>query len=281
MKIQETPISVDVDEILRQRVPQFYKRLPHFVTSWLAHIIHQEELNSILQNMLKVPGVDAADSALRDFNIDLQVLGEDNVPQEGRFIFVSNHPLGGLDGLSLISFLGHRYNGNIRFLVNDLLMGIKPLQPIYLPVNKYGRQSRKHMDQIEEEFRGNNQIITFPAGLCSRQDGKGRIRDLKWHKSIISQAVKTHRDIIPIFFEGVNSKFFYRMARWRKRLNIKFNFELIFLPGEMFKCKGRTFNIHIGKPIKWNTLDAGHPHEEVKRIYDTVYAMAPRDKNKT
>ncbi len=277
---QETPTYLNVDEILRQRVPQYHKRIPKFLIKWLARIIHQDELNTILQHMVKVPGVGAAHSALHDLNITVQVMGEENIPHEGRFIFVSNHPLGGLDGLSLISTLGRRYNGNIRFLVNDLLMAVKPLQPIFLPVNEYGRQPRAHVDEIERQYQGANQIITFPAGICSRQDEQGRIRDLKWHKSIVSQAVRNRRDIIPIFFEGVNSKFFYRMAKWRKRLGIKFNFELIFLPGEMFKCKGKSFNIHIGKPIKWNTLDTGKPHEETRRIYDIVYAIAPHDMKK-
>ena len=248
--------------MLRTRAPRHYKYIPRWAVRKLERTIHQDELNQILVNMGTKTGVDAADSALHDLQVQTTLIGTENIPTEGRFIFVSNHPLGGLDGMALMSAIGHRYNGNIRFIVNDLLMAVKPLQPILLPVNKHGRQARQAAAMIEQEYQGDNQMITFPAGLCSRMGKKGVIHDLEWKKFIITQAIKSKRDIIPVFFDAHNSKF---------------NFEMIYLPGEMFKCKGSNFKVHFGSPIPWNSLDASRPAQEAQRICDIAYALKSTD----
>ena len=188
---------------------------------------------------------------------------------------MSNHPLGGLDGLSLISVLGHKYDGHIRFLVNDLLMAVKPLQGIFLPINKYGRQNRRAAVEIERQYQGDNQMITFPAGLCSRMTGSGEIHDLEWHKMVVTHALHSHRDVVPLYFDGRNSGFFYRLARWRKRLGLKFNYEMVYLPGEMFKCRGSNFKIYVGQPVPWQSLDARHPAQEARRLCSMTYGLRP------
>ena len=275
---EEKPMVLNVDEVVKQRLPRHYRYIPKFLIRWLERTIHQDELNVMLKRMAGHDGVTAADEALGHLNIDTTLVGEDNIPADGRYIFVSNHPLGGLDGLSLISALGHRYGGNIRFLVNDLLMAVKPLQPIFLPVNKYGRQSRERAVEIEAQYQGDNQMITFPAGLCSRMGKRGVIHDLEWRKFVVTQAVRTHRDIIPMYFDGKNSKFFYRFAKWRKRLGIKFNFEMLYLPDEMFRQRNGSFKVYVGKPISWQSLDATKAKAEAERLCAATYALAP-DKN--
>ena len=162
------PIQIDLNEVLHSRLPKHSRYIPKWAVRWLERTIHQDELNQILVNMGTKTGVEAADSALHDLQVQTTLHGTENIPDSGRFIFVSNHPLGGLDGMALMSAIGHRYDGNIRFIVNDLLMAVKPLQPILLPVNKHGRQARQNASLIEQEYQGNNQMITFPAGLCSR-----------------------------------------------------------------------------------------------------------------
>ena len=190
-------------------------------------------------------------------------------------MFVSNHPLGGLDGLALISLLGNRYNRQIKFLVNDLLMAVEPLRGVFLPVNKYGSQSRDAAAQIDEALQSDNQFITFPAGLCSRMQPDGSIADLPWQKAAVSHAVNYNRDIVPVYFDACNSRFFYRFAKWRKKLGIKFNIELIFLPKEMIKKSGCTLHAVIGKPIPWTSLDSSHPKQEAARLRDIVYNIKP------
>ncbi len=268
------PMKIDVDQVLRARLPRHYRYIPRFAVRWLERTICQDQLNAILEKMAGKDGVDAASAALTEMGITIDEKGLEQLP-EGRYMFVSNHPLGGLDGLALISLLGNRYQHHIKFLVNDLLMAVEPLRGVFLPVNKYGSQSRAAASQIEEALQSDNQFITFPAGLCSRMQPDGSIADLTWQKAAVVHAVNYQRDIVPIFFDACNSKFFYRFAKWRKKLGIKFNIELIFLPKEMIKQCGSTLHVIIGEPIPWTSLDARAPKKETARLRDIVYSMAP------
>lgn len=271
--MESQPLRIDVDSVMRQRLPRHYKFIPKFVIRWVERIIKQDGLNKILTDMGDKKGVDAADIALADLNVSYNAVDENNIPDNGRFIFASNHPLGGLDGMALISLIGHRYNGEIKFIVNDLLMAVKPFDNVFMPINKHGRQSREYAQEIEKQYNGDKQMITFPAGLCSRRLKGGKIGDLKWQKFLVSQAISSQRDIIPVYFDGRNSKFFYRFAKLREWLGIKFNIEMIFLPSEMFKCSGQKFDVYFGKPVKWQELDAKNVRGEAERIRELVYKL--------
>lgn len=266
-------VKIDVDSVLRTRLPKHYRYIPRFVVRWLERTICQDRLNTILKKMADKNSVDAATAALDEMGINVTASGLDELP-DGRYMFVSNHPLGGLDGLALISLLGNRYDHKIKFLVNDLLMAVVPLRGVFLPVNKYGHQSRAAASQIEEALKGDDQFITFPAGLCSRMQPDGTIADLPWQKAAVVHAVNNQRDIVPIYFDARNSRFFYRFAKWRKRLGIKFNIELIFLPKEMLKQSGSNLHFIVGQPIPWSSLDARAPKQEAARLRDIVYSMA-------
>ena len=267
-------VKIDVDKVLRTRLPKHYRYIPRFVVRWLERTICQDRLNTILEKMAGKNSVDAATAALEEMNVTVEASGLDELPQ-GRYMFVSNHPLGGLDGLALISLLGNRYERNIKFLVNDLLMAVTPLRGVFLPVNKFGHQSREAAAEISSSLKSDNQFITFPAGLCSRMQPDGAIADLPWQKAAVVHAVNYHRDVVPIYFDARNTRFFYRFAKWRKRLGIKFNIELIFLPKEMLKQSGSTLHFVVGKPIAWSSLDAHAPKREAARLRDIVYSMAP------
>lgn len=268
------PMRIDVDKVLRTRLPRHYRYIPRFAVRWLERTICQDQLNAILLKMAGKNSVDAASAALTEMGITIDEKGLEQLP-EGRYMFVSNHPLGGLDGLALISLIGNRYERHIKFLVNDLLMAVEPLRGVFLPVNKYGSQSRATATQIEEALKSEDQFITFPAGLCSRMQPDGTIADLPWQKAAVNHAVNYQRDIVPIYFDACNSKFFYRFAKWRKKLGIKFNIELIFLPKEMIKQCGSTLHVIIGEPIPWTSLDARAPKKEAARLRGIVYSMAP------
>ena len=273
------PIKIDVDKVLRDRLSGHYKYIPRFVVRWLERTICQDRLNAILEKMAGKNSVDAATAALDEMNITVKASGLDHL-YDGRFMFVSNHPLGGLDGLALISLLGNRYDKKIKFLVNDLLMAVEPLRGVFLPVNKYGKQSRTVATQIEEALKSDNQFITFPAGLCSRMQPDGSIADLPWQKAAVVHATNYQRDIVPVYFDAHNSRFFYRFAKWRKRLGIKFNIELIFLPKEMLKKCGNTLQVIIGEPIPWTAIDASRPKQEAARLREIVINMAPMPSNR-
>ena len=189
-----------------------------------------------------------------------------------RYVFVSNHPLGGLDGMALIACIGKK-SAEVRFVVNDLLMFLRPLAPIFVPINKHGAQGKENARLIEEAYMSENQVITFPAGLCSRRIG-GKVVDLEWKKSFIQKAIQYRRDVVPVFFEGENSARFYRLANLRKALGIRMNYEMVYLPDEMFRAKHKTFTVHLGEPIPWQTFaKGGKPAEWAEKVKQTVYHL--------
>ncbi|MBB4037188.1 putative hemolysin [Dysgonomonas hofstadii] len=248
------PQILDLDKVLQEKAPGIYNKTPRFIINYLKRKIHLNELNEILTIYANKYGVDFMEAVVGYFGLKLDVKGLENIPANGRYIFASNHPLGGLDGICLSAVIGEKFDKKIKYVVNDVLYFIKNLQPIFLPVNKYGKQSKESTATINDAYNSDDQIITFPAGLCSRKE-KGKIIDLPWQKNFIQKAIESKRDIVPVHFEGKNSNFFYRFANIRKRLGIKFNIELIFLPDEMFKNKGETFFITVGEPIPYTMFD--------------------------
>ena len=265
----DSPSLLDLDQIFREKAPGIYHKTPSFVVRYLKRKIHIDELNEILTIYADRYGVDFMESVVEYFDLQLNVEGLDILDKNDRYIFVSNHPLGGLDGICLSAIVGQKFDKKIKYLVNDLLYSIKNLRPIFIPVNKYGSQAKEKTKQLNNAYLSDNQIITFPAGLCSRKI-KGKIVDLDWKKSFIQKAIESKRSIVPINFGAKNSNFFYRFANIRKSLGIKFNIEMIFLPDEMFKNKHKTFSITFGRPIHWQEFDSSKSHqewaEEVKKI---------------
>lgn len=248
------PQILDLDKVLAEKAPKIYNKVPRFAINYLKRKIHLDELNEILTIYADKYGVDFMQAVVGYFNLTLETSGLENIQDDKKYIFVSNHPLGGLDGICLSAVIGERFDKKIKYVVNDVLYFIKNLQPIFLPVNKYGRQSKQATSSLNEAYESDNQIITFPAGLCSRQEN-GKILDLDWQKNFILKAVESRRDVVPVYFEGKNSNFFYRFANIRKRLGIKFNIELILLPDEMFKNKNKSFSITFGEPIPYTFFD--------------------------
>lgn len=266
-------LYVDIEAVVRAKSPRIAKKIPGFVFNYIKRTIQQDRMNDFLSKHPDEKGVDFADALLSYLNIDIQLDGIENIPETGRFIFASNHPLGGMDGVALISVLGKKYNRNIKVLVNDLLMAIKPLTEHFLPINKYGKQDKDNADALTQAYEGDGQMAVFPAGLVSRRQGK-EIRDLTWNKAFITKSVQHRRDVIPIWFEGYNTRFFYNFAHWRKRLGLKFNIELIYLPDEMFKSENKTFTIHFGKPIPWQTFDKSRSRSEwAQYVKEQVYSI--------
>jgi len=246
-------IQIDVERVLYSKNPALKKAMPGFVIRYLKRIVHQDELNEFLRLSGHLKNAEFIKAGLEFFNIRYNVSGSENIPDSGRYIFVSNHPLGGLDGLVFIYELS-KYFSDLKFPVNDILMNITNLSGIFLPVNKHGAQGREAARMIEEAYASESQILYYPAGLCSRKK-KGIIRDLQWHKSFISKSIQYKRDIVPAFFSGRNSNFFYNLSNFRNFLGIKANIEMLYLVDELFKQKGKEIDLIFGKAIPWQTFD--------------------------
>ena len=273
---------VDIDKILASKAGKKAKYVPDFLVSYLKRIVHQDEINEYLLSVKEKRGVPFLEATLEYLDNKLEVEGLENLPDDGRLCtFVSNHPLGGQDGISLGYILGKHYGGHIKYLVNDLLMNLYGLAPLCVPINKTGSQSRDFPKMVETAFRSDDQIIMFPAGLCSRRRSDGFIRDLEWKKTFIVKSVQTQRDVVPIYLEGRNSDFFYSLANWCKRLGIKFNIAMLYLADEMYKNRHKTFRIVIGKPISWETFDKSKtPAEWAEQVKGIVYSLKDNSNNK-
>lgn len=244
--------------MLRERIGGWKgKLIPGCLISALERMVHQRELNEVLDSVRPAQGTEFARKTYDYFDLTLESRGEENIPDEGRFIFASNHPLGGLDGIGLIKVLGRRYGDDgLRFLVNDMLMNVEPLRPVFLPINKYGSQGRAAASAIASAYASDVQMLIFPAGLVSRLQPGGAIEDLTWQKSFVQKAVEYRRDIIPVRFEGRNRMRFYRTASWRKRLGLKVNIEQAMLPAELCASRGKKFRVTFGRPIGWQEISA-------------------------
>lgn len=265
---------IDIDRVLQTKIRDKYKYIPRPFIVYLKRIIHQEEINIFLTEAKDKIGVDFLEASVHFLDMKLIIKGKENLPQEGLFTFVSNHPLGGQDGVALGYILGKFYKGKIKYLVNDMLMNLKNLSPLFIPVNKTGAQSKNFPMMVESGFKSDNQLIMFPAGLCSRKQN-GIIKDLEWSKTFIVKSIQNQRDIVPIHFEGKNSNSFYNIAKICHFLGIKFNIAMLYLVDEMFKNKHKTFTITIGKPIPWQTFDHSKtPLQWANYIKEIVYKLS-------
>ena len=273
---EEIEKTIDIDKILRDKMGAKAKFVPSFAVNWLKRILHEDEVNQFLWESRGLTGTEWLTECVRYLDMTLQIAGLENLPKkdDGKlYTFVSNHPLGGQDGVALGSIIGKHYDGKFRYLVNDLLLNLPGLKPVSIGINKTGKQSRDFPRMVEAGFQSDNHILMFPAGLNSRKIN-GKIHDLEWKKTFITKSVEYQRDVVPIFFGGRNSDRFYRIAHFSDKYVKKVNIAMLFLVDEMYRNVGKTFRVAIGKPIPWQTFDKSRtPMEWAKYVEDIVYEL--------
>jgi 1-acyl-sn-glycerol-3-phosphate acyltransferase len=270
--IKDIPQVIDVDKIFKDKNPGLYKWLPGFLLAFIKRVIHQNEMNAILHKSGDARGVDFANIVLQEMGVNVRCKGLENIPESGPIIIVANHPLGGLDAMALISFIGKKRK-DIRYLVNDILTRLPNFGEIFVPVNKLGTNAKSNLERIEHIYASDAAVIVFPAGLCSRKVN-GIIQDLEWQKSFVSKAQKYKHPIIPVLIKAQNSHWFYNLSRFRTKLGIKANIEMFYLPDEMFKQKGKTIELIIGKPIDSQSLDSPKSAKSLAlKIKEFVYQL--------
>ncbi len=263
---------IDIDNVIASKSPKLQKALPRFIIRYLKRITHQDEINELIQKHGNKQGVDFIDEVLKVMQVTYTVKGVEKLKPDGRYLFASNHPLGGLDGMILIHLLG-KYYPMVKFPVNDLLMHIAQLSNIFVPINKHGAQSIQNVKLMDNIFASDAQLLYFPAGLCSRKQ-HGKIEDMEWKKSFIVKAIQHKRDVVPIFFSGRNSNFFYNLAKLRNFLGIKFNIEMLYLVDEMFKQKGESITAIIGESIPYTFFNSTKtPSQWAMWVKSVVYEL--------
>lgn len=268
--------TIDIDVILKSKMGDKAKWVPSPFVNWLKRVIHQDQVNAFLWESRELTGTPWLEACVKYLEMTLKVEGTENLPDknDGKlYTFVSNHPLGGADGVALGAIIGRHYDSNFRYLVNDLLMNLPGLAPLCIPINKTGKQSRDFPAMVEAGFKSDHHMLMFPAGLCSRKKN-GVIRDLPWKKTFVTKSIETHRDIVPIHFSGQNSEKFYRLANFCDSHIKKVNIAMLFLVDEMYKNVGKTFNVSIGKPIPWQTFDKSKTASEwAEYVKNKVYEL--------
>lgn len=270
---RQSALKIDLESVLRARLGKRMRWMPRPLVAWLERLICQNEMNDILDRIGHLRGAEFCCAALECLDVTYSVSGSERLPSDSRIVIASNHPLGGLDGITLIAWAAGQFGREPLVLVNDLLMAITPLLGVFLPVNKHGAQSREASLAVDRAFESDRPVIVFPAGLCSRRLSDGTVADLRWRPTFVSRALRSDRPIVPVRFSGCNSPSFYRFARMRERSGLRLNIEMALLPREVFRHRSARFELHIGEPVMPPTLALHRPQEMADSIRAAVYNL--------
>jgi len=249
----ETNKFIDIEKVISSKNPHLLRYMPSFIISWFKRILHEDELNSFLLTQENYKGLEVVYNTLSHFKVCLRIHGLANLERQEKLVIASNHPLGGLDGMTLMLAVS-QVKPNIIFPVNDVLMNIKGLHELFTPINKFGSNPKASLRMLDDVFASDKTVLYFPAGLVSRKV-KGQIVDLEWKKTFATKARQHGRNIIPTFINGFNSNFFYNLANLRKFLGIKTNIEMFFLVNEMYKQKNKQIDIYFGNAVSASKLN--------------------------
>jgi 1-acyl-sn-glycerol-3-phosphate acyltransferase len=264
---------IDIRKSIQSKNPTLLKFLPKFILNYIRRTIHEDEMNDVIRRYKGINGLDFVHKMVHDeFKINISVKGFEDISPNKRYIFVANHPWGGLEAAALLDIVGKKFP-EPRFIVNDILMSLKNYQPLFLPVNKYGAQARENVKILDENFASDKPILIFPAGLVSRKI-KGKVIDLEWKKNFITKAIQHKREVVPVFIDGRNSEFFYRVANIRKMLGIRANIEMFYLADELMKNTGADLPFYFGKAIPYQKFDKSKkPEEWAQAVKDFTYSL--------
>ena len=264
---------IDIEKILADKNPKLLKRLPNFLLNYLKKILWQDEVNRIISENEGVSGVQFCRNVIKEFNITAVIEGIENAPKTGGVTFASNHPLGGMDALAFIDQFSY-YRKDIKFIANDILLNLKPMQDIFVGVNKMGTTAVPSLKNVDSVLANDESVVIFPAGLVSRRK-KGVVKDLPWKKTFVTRARKHNVPIVPVIIDGKLSSFFYNLSNVREKLGIKANIEMLYLVNELFKQKNTTIKIIFGKPIYPDELDPNIMKDRAwaQKIKEIAYSL--------
>jgi len=279
------PLQFDIRANLKQKAPKAH--VPGFVVRYMERITHVKQMNAFLRKYPDTMDFEFIRLVVEDLlGCSASIDGTENIPiDDTPVIFVSNHPLGGLDGMIIAQMIHENRkssaeNRSLKVIVNELLMYMEPINGLWAPVNKVGRLSREQVAAQQQMWESGTDVLTFPAGACSRLqriDGQWKIQDLEWQKNFVQRAKEYKRNIVPIYFEGRNRKRFYILAFLRKLLHIKLNIEMLYLVDEMFGAHGKHFKVHVLPPIPYTVFDNTRtPREWAQHVKNIVYGADNR-----
>ena len=161
----------------------------------------------------------------------------------------------------------------LKIPANDFLLALHGIRDMLIPVNKMGGQRKELSEKINKAFESDSQLMFFPAGKVSRKN-HGIIADDEWQKNFLTRSVESRRLIVPIHIEAANSKLFYNISKIRNKLHVHFNIEMVMLPRELFKQRGKSLKLTIGKPLDYKIFDDRKtPKEWAQEVRRLVYEL--------
>lgn len=267
-------MAIDLEKALKSAYPKLFEKYPKFITSAFVALFKwlfcQDFFNAFIREHCEKDGISFSNAVLERFNFRYFVDEEDiaNIPENGKAIFISNHPLGALDSLSLVSLIG-RVRPDVRILANELLYKIKPLQNILLPIdNVTGKSAKESVRLIMQALKDEEAIIIFPAGEVSRLGLTG-IKDGAWKEGFLRFAKRAQAPIIPIHIKGRNSWLFYAVSLIYKPM------AALLLAHEMFANRNRSIRIKVGEMIPCENLTSREiePRTEIMLLKKHLYAL--------
>lgn len=204
--------------------------------------------NKIYDKHKHLEGLDFINSLLDEFEVNFEIPEEDlkRIPKTGAFITISNHPLGGIDGILLLKILLEK-RPDYKIIANFLLHRIEPLKPYVMPVNPF--ENRKDIKSVSgfksaiKHLQDGFPLGIFPAGEVSTTRQDNQIIDKPWEEAAMKLIKKANVPVVPIYFHAKNSPLFYRLAK------VNDVFRTAKLPSELLTQKERTIKIRIGNPI--------------------------------
>ncbi len=206
--------------------------------------------NVIYDRNKHLEGLEFLNALLEDFEIKFEIPEDDlrRIPKDGAFITISNHPLGGIDGILLLRLLAER-RADYKIIANFLLHRIAPLKSYVMPVNPFEdrkdlRSSVAGIKSALQHLNEGNPLGIFPAGEVSTYREGKNIVDKPWESGAIKIIQKAKVPVIPIYFHAKNSDLFYALAKLHPSLRTAK------LPSELLSQKGRVIKVRIGKPIQ-------------------------------
>lgn len=265
---------LNIEQAVQQKFPKFEHSKPWIkksTLSFLRRLTHEQEVNRFLEQHSQLTGFDFIDEVLDYFNFSYSITNRhrNNIPATGRVVIVANHPLGALDGLSLLKMVGE-VRRDVKIVANDMLLNFDALSPLFLPVDNLSKSTRKSsVTKIIDSLNRDEAVIVFPAGEVSRIRPSG-VRDGKWNSGFLNFAKKTNSPILPVYVGARNSSLFYSASMVYKPLSG------MMLAHEMFNQNSKTMRISVGAPIPYAQIEALPlvKAEKAKLIRRHLYRLA-------
>ena len=259
-----------VEKIIAEKKIGFYPNLPHPFKSLIKSVLHEKQVNVLLNDFQDEKDLDFINQILNYFNISINTHFKILLEKLKRCIVVCNHPTGILDGLILLKTLNQAHPS--QMVTNDILDFVPNIINLILTVDWLGTINKNQSRDLLNAFQSDRHIIIFPAGEVSKLINF-TIKDMDWNPSFIKKAIQFQRDIIPVRISGRNSILFYAVSTFRRLLKIDFNIEMFLLIREMFNKRNNSINVKFGNPIFYKTLNGDKMKSEVKRIKEITCSI--------